>query len=149
MLARVFVHYDLLFVYIVWLDVVSFQAPIYKQLNEAGNYMTLKHAMRTLLPEIFGEEDPDNKYELREEGTHEAGSSFGDPETISTTRNDVVEEASFGSQRSSEANLIRIQGIEPDLNIPFSWVVNNLKNPDYFLHLCVFLRTSSRQPKAT
>ncbi|KAJ8461584.1 hypothetical protein OPV22_034510 [Ensete ventricosum] len=117
--------------------------------KEGGNYMTLKHAMRTLLPEIFGEEDPDNKYELREEGTHEAGSSFGDPETISTTRNDVVEEASFGSQRSSEANLIRIQGIEPDLNIPFSWVVNNLKNPDYFLHLCVFLRTSSRQPKAT
>ncbi|CAL9127767.1 unnamed protein product [Musa acuminata var. zebrina] len=117
--------------------------------KEGGNYMTLKHAMRTLLPEIFGDEDPDNKYELREEGNHEAGSSFGDPETISMTRNDLVEETSFGSQRSSEANLIRIQGIEPDLNIPFSWVVNNLKNPDYFLHLCVFLRTSPRQAKAT
>lgn len=111
--------------------------------------MTLKHAMRTLLPEIFGDEDPDNKYELREEGNHEAGSSFGDPETISMTRNDLVEETSFGSHRSSEANLIRIQGIEPDLNIPFSWVVNNLKNPDYFLHLCVFLRTSPSQAKAT
>lgn len=39
-----------------------------------------------------------------------------------------------------EVKLVRIQGIEPKLEIPFSWVVNNLRNPEYFLHLCVFLK---------
>lgn len=35
--------------------------------------------------------------------------------------------------------LVRIQGIEPKMEIPFSWVVNNLMNPDYFLHICVYI----------
>ncbi|XP_022759389.1 autophagy protein 5 isoform X4 [Durio zibethinus] len=41
---------------------------------------------------------------------------------------------------SAEIKLIRIQGIEPKLEIPFSWVVNNLMNPDYFLHICVCVK---------
>jgi len=36
--------------------------------------------------------------------------------------------------------LVRIQGIQPKLEIPFSWVVNNLVNPEHFLHVCVCLK---------
>lgn len=36
--------------------------------------------------------------------------------------------------------LLRIQGIEPKMEIPFSWVVNNLMNPDYFLHICLYIK---------
>lgn len=41
---------------------------------------------------------------------------------------------------AAEIKLVRIQGIQPKLEIPFSWVVNNLKNPEYFLHICVYLK---------
>nr|KJB43172.1 hypothetical protein B456_007G188600 [Gossypium raimondii] len=43
---------------------------------------------------------------------------------------------------SAEIKLIRIQGIEPKLEIPFSWVANNLLNPDYFLHVCVCVKVA-------
>ncbi|ONI36301.1 hypothetical protein PRUPE_1G579800 [Prunus persica] len=36
--------------------------------------------------------------------------------------------------------LVRIQGIHPKLEIPFSWVANNLMNPEHFLHICVYLK---------
>ncbi|WOL13406.1 autophagy-related protein [Canna indica] len=116
--------------------------------KEGGNYMTLKHAMRTLLPEIF-DEVPMLIHEAGAEGNHEADSCFADSETVSVTRNDLVEETSCTNQQSNKAKLIRIQGIEPDLDIPFSWVVNNLKYPDYFLHICVFVRATSPQAKST
>lgn len=39
-----------------------------------------------------------------------------------------------------EIKLVRIQGIEPKLEIPFSWVANNLMHPEHFLHICVYLK---------
>lgn len=39
-----------------------------------------------------------------------------------------------------EIKLVRIQGIEPKLEIPFAWVVTNLINPDHFLHVIVFVK---------
>ena len=35
--------------------------------------------------------------------------------------------------------VVRIQEIELKMEIPFSWVVNNLMNLDYFLHICVYI----------
>ncbi|KAL4569183.1 hypothetical protein LXL04_024817 [Taraxacum kok-saghyz] len=40
--------------------------------------------------------------------------------------------------------VVRIQGIEPKMEIPFSWVVNNLMNPDYFLHVCVYITSAGK-----
>ncbi|KAG6742177.1 hypothetical protein POTOM_055467 [Populus tomentosa] len=40
----------------------------------------------------------------------------------------------------AEIKLVRIQGIEPKMEIPFSWVVNSLKNPEHFLHICVCVK---------
>lgn len=40
--------------------------------------------------------------------------------------------------------LVRVQGIELDMDIPFFWVVNCLKNPEFYLHMCLFI---SKQPK--
>lgn len=40
----------------------------------------------------------------------------------------------------AEIKLVRIQGIEPKLEIPFSWVLNNLKHPENFLHICIYVK---------
>ena len=42
----------------------------------------------------------------------------------------------------AEIKLVRIQGIEPKLEIPFSWVANNLLNPEHFLHISVYLKVA-------
>ena len=43
----------------------------------------------------------------------------------------------------AEIKLVRIQGIEPKLEIPFSWVVNNLMNPDYFLYISLYVKVAN------
>lgn len=43
---------------------------------------------------------------------------------------------------NAEIKLVRIQGIEPMLEIPFGWVVNNLMNPEHFLHICVYVKVA-------
>jgi autophagy-related protein 5 len=43
----------------------------------------------------------------------------------------------------AEVKLVRVQGIELEMDIPFLWVANNLKNPEYYLHVCVYV--SSRK----
>lgn len=43
---------------------------------------------------------------------------------------------------TAEIKFVRIHGIEPKLAIPFSWVVNNLMNPEYYLHISVCVRVS-------
>ncbi|KAG2239296.1 hypothetical protein Bca52824_090156 [Brassica carinata] len=41
---------------------------------------------------------------------------------------------------SGEIKMVRIQGIEMKLEIPFSWVVNNLMNPEFYLHISVLVK---------
>lgn len=45
-----------------------------------------------------------------------------------------------------EIKLVRIQGIEPKLEIPFSWVVTNLINPEHFLHIIVCVKVPQSIP---
>ncbi|KAE9596114.1 hypothetical protein Lalb_Chr17g0345871 [Lupinus albus] len=99
--------------------------------KDDGKYFSLNDAVRSLLPEFF------------------PGSSFVDEEDASINRSTGEEEentcdpmSSFQPLENAEIKLVRIQGIEPKLEIPFSWVVNNLMNPEYFLHICVCLKVS-------
>ncbi|RDX77576.1 Autophagy protein 5 [Mucuna pruriens] len=98
--------------------------------SEDGKYFSLNDAVKRILPEFF----PENSF-----------ASEGDANI-----NQSAEEAEGSSDPGSSCNtleiaeikFIRIQGIEPVLDIPFSWVVNNLMNPEYFLHMCVCLKVS-------
>lgn len=104
--------------------------------------MTLKHAMSILLPEIFTEPLIDIREFRSDDDCDEASSGAGRSETEAATESVARDETLSINKQSKKAMLIRIQGIEPDVDIPFFWVVNNLKNPEYFLHICVFIKES-------
>jgi hypothetical protein len=36
--------------------------------------------------------------------------------------------------------LVRVQGIELDADVPFLWVADNLRNPEHYLHICVYVQ---------
>ncbi|KAL5125282.1 Autophagy protein 5 [Glycine soja] len=100
---------------------------IYK---EDGKYFSLNDAVKRILPEFFLENSfvTDGDANINQSG--EEGESSSDPGSCCNTL------------EIAEIKLVRIQGIEPILDIPFSWVVNNLMNPEYFLHMCVCLKVS-------
>ncbi|XP_058748075.1 autophagy protein 5 [Vicia villosa] len=99
--------------------------------KEDSKYFSLTDAVKRLLPEYFPESSFVNEGDANinqsegEEGecTHDPASSGQTPEI-------------------AEIKCVRIQGIEPSSETPFSWVVNNLMNPEYFLHMCVCLKVS-------
>ncbi|KAK2652769.1 hypothetical protein Ddye_012625 [Dipteronia dyeriana] len=110
--------------------------------KEEGKYLTLHDAIEALLPEYFSEksliESPSQEGEDKNNiSPEDAGDSKA--EEVVNVCNDL--EASCTS--NAEIKLIRIQGIEPKLKIPFSWVVNNLMNPDYFLHICLYVKVAN------
>ncbi|KAG2570097.1 hypothetical protein PVAP13_7KG000627 [Panicum virgatum] len=58
----------------------------------------------------------------------------------------LVRTASTERQRQQvlmSQNLLDLanHGIELDMDIPFLWVANNLRNPEYYLHICVYVAT--------
>lgn len=97
--------------------------------RKEGKYFTLGDAVKALLPEFFAEKALINE-EILGVGEEKVGEEGGEEKPC---ENVVFKD-------SSEIKLIRIQGIEPKMEIPFSWVVNNLMNPDYFLHICVCVK---------
>ncbi|XP_061347820.1 autophagy protein 5 [Gastrolobium bilobum] len=98
--------------------------------KEDGKYFSLNDAVKRLLPEFF------------------TGSSFGNGgdaginQSAEEGENPCDPGSSFHPFEIAEIKFVRIQGIEPILEIPFSWVVNNLMNPEYYLHMCVCLKVS-------
>lgn len=95
-------------------------------LLNADRYFLLRDALKTLLPDSFSQRAP---------------SADRSPERVEAEGRAEVEETAIEHVNdASEIKLVRIQGIEPKLDIPFSWVVNNLMNPDHFLHICVCIR---------
>ncbi|KAJ0966767.1 hypothetical protein J5N97_023684 [Dioscorea zingiberensis] len=127
-----------------WDSISYMNRPVEIQKLEV-QHLTLRDALKALLPEIFEDKAmSDNQVSSKEEGIQAINSSFED------LRNTEFEETSIASEsvvlaKKPKVKLIRIQGIEVDLNIPFFWVINNLMHPDYFLHICVFVGASSRQ----
>ncbi|XP_004140815.1 autophagy protein 5 isoform X2 [Cucumis sativus] len=119
-----------------WDDVSYINRPV--EIREEGKCFTLHDAVRSLLPELFAE-----KGTTKEESTNVPSEGQSD----STEQLDCTKTEEGGSNFSEEyfqsyhpsIKLVRIQGIEPKGQIPFSWVVNNLMNPEYFLHICVFV----------
>ncbi|KAG8057904.1 hypothetical protein GUJ93_ZPchr0002g23342 [Zizania palustris] len=107
-----------------------------KEDEEGRSYITLEHALRTLLPELFSSKT----------------SGSPDDSDITPRSCQQVESASASRQeadmaKSCEVKLVRVQGIELDLDIPFLWVANNLKNPECYLHICVYVSRRKQQPK--
>ncbi|KAK1261844.1 Autophagy protein 5 [Acorus gramineus] len=107
--------------------------------KEEGKPFTLRSAIKSLLPEFFNEEPRLNDQLL----TKESQDSEADPKCEDCSgKTEGEEETSDGKNGDSSClaikeriQLIRIQGIEPDWDVPFSWVVNNLMHPEHYLHL--------------
>ncbi|XP_057726453.1 autophagy protein 5 [Arachis stenosperma] len=113
-----------------WDKVSYINRPVEIQ-KEDGKYFSLNDAIKSLLPEYF----PGSSFD-----------SLGDASTKQNVgdegENTCDPDSSSLPLENAEIKLVRIQGIEPCLEIPFSWVVNNLMNPEYFLHICVCLKVS-------
>ncbi|KAD3640588.1 hypothetical protein E3N88_29811 [Mikania micrantha] len=97
-----------------WDQISYINRPV--EFKSEGRYFTLLDAVKSILPEFYPDSLKTMKTESENENEHE-------PE----------------SERYPVIKLLRIQGIEPKMEIPFSWVVNNLMNPDYFLHICLYI----------
>uniref|UniRef100_A0A6N2N9L9 Autophagy protein 5 n=1 Tax=Salix viminalis TaxID=40686 RepID=A0A6N2N9L9_SALVM len=112
------------------------------EIHKEGKYFTLHDALKNLLPEFFAGKPLINDKPCIEESedfqkvsSEDVGSSTGAEEG-----KEIVSQPMESCCNDAEIKLIRIQGIEPKLEIPFSWVVTNLKNPEHFLHICVCVK---------
>ncbi|KAJ8768703.1 hypothetical protein K2173_023607 [Erythroxylum novogranatense] len=126
-------------------DKISYVNRPVEFLKEEGRCFTLLDALKTLLPEFFngnsmlneepcGLEDEEDKQNAPEEDSISLRKAKEGKETSCQ----IAESCRKGGD--AEIKLVRIQGIEPKLEIPFSWIVNNLKNPEHFLHICLYLK---------
>ncbi|KAK9088914.1 hypothetical protein Scep_027996 [Stephania cephalantha] len=124
--------------------------------DEDGKLLTLYDALKILLPELFEVEpsiaQESSRMDIEELRTTETTSNPQDLENAINSRCKETKETPDECQsqcfpyRKTEIKLVRIQGIEPKLVIPFAWVVKNLTNPDHFLHISVFVNASLDQP---
>jgi autophagy-related protein 5 len=91
-----------------------------------------------LLPEFFSSDT---------QNAEEVDSAAGNSDTTDPSRSSLEAEPASASLREAEitkkakVKLVRVQGIELDMDIPFLWVANNLKNPEFYLHICVYVST--------
>ena len=113
----------------------------------AGKCFTLGDAVKALLPELFPDKSLPNdsmslpQVEDGEGSALEEASDTGSARSPEDTGESVREcQDSCSLSETADVKLIRIQGIEPKLEIPFAWVVNNLMNPEHFLHISVYVR---------
>ncbi|KAK9092972.1 hypothetical protein Syun_027883 [Stephania yunnanensis] len=124
--------------------------------DEDGKLLTLYDALKSVLPELFEVEpsiaQESSRMDIEESRTTETTSNPQDLENAINSRCKETKETPDKCQsqcfpyRKTEIKLVRIQGIEPKLVIPFAWVVKNLTNPDHFLHISVFVNASRDQP---
>ncbi|XP_062217970.1 autophagy protein 5-like [Phragmites australis] len=106
-----------------WESVSYINRPFEIRKIEGRSYITLEHALQTLLPEFFSSKPAGRA----DDSQHvEALDSVLDDSDIT---------------KKAKVKLVRVQGIELDMDIPFLWVANSLKNPEYYLHICVYVGT--------
>lgn len=136
-----------------WESISYINRPFEVRREEGRSYITLEHALKTLLPEFFSSKAsriPDDS-----ETAPQAPDSAPNDDSDVTPRSceKLESSASSSPQEANVANkgkivkLVRVQGIEVDMDIPFLWVANNLKNPECYLHICVYVGTRKREPK--
>uniref|UniRef100_A0A0A9D9F2 Autophagy protein 5 n=1 Tax=Arundo donax TaxID=35708 RepID=A0A0A9D9F2_ARUDO len=112
---------------------------------EGRSYITLEHALCTLLPEFFSSKPADRA----DDSQHVEALCLApdDSDTTNSPRSSHEVEPATASLREADVSkktkvkLVRVQGIELDMDIPFLWVANNLRNPEYYLHICVYVGT--------
>lgn len=120
-----------------WEKISYINCPV--EVRGEGRSFTLNDAIKALLPELFTEETP---VEL---DSHAAESEGGEGTDGSSSRSSQKHGESLSAHTGlfsdgSEIKLVRIQGIEPRLDIPFGWVVKNLMNPEQYLHMCIYVK---------
>lgn len=121
-----------------WEKIYYLNRPIGLDKNE-GKCFTLSDAMKVLLPEYIGKGLLNNEKIVEEEVKDLHLEDDGDTKVTEEVTTSVEQHIETKQPSiSAKIKLIRIQGIEPKLEIPFSWVVNNLMNPDHYLHICVY-----------
>lgn len=115
------------------------------EIQGGGSCFTLHDAVKSLLPDYFVDKSLINAEALTVGGDDEQRVSSEDAsddtrveEEVETSCDDHVK--ACYEYEEPEIKLVRIQGIEPKLEIPFSWVANNLMHPEHFLHICVYLK---------
>ncbi|XP_050375982.1 autophagy protein 5 [Argentina anserina] len=125
-----------------WDSVSYINRPV--QIQGEGRCFTLHDAVKCLLPEYFVEGVAESLTVGGEEEQRVLSEGLSGEknarEEVENSGDDHVK-ASYEFEEP-EIKLVRIQGIEPKLEIPFSWVANNLMHPDHFLHICVYLKVS-------
>ncbi|CAA6655822.1 unnamed protein product [Spirodela intermedia] len=99
--------------------------------HDEGGLFTLRRAMESLLPELFGPSSPSPGNQRRKTKLDAAA---GEPPEAAQQETHTAQVARI--------RLIRVQGIVPGWDTPFAWVVNNLSHPDFFLHVCVLVSAS-------
>jgi len=100
------------------------------------SYITLEHALQTLLPEFFSSK-PAGALDSAADSSDTTNSSRSSQEAEQA----LASPREAGAAKKARVKLVRVQGIELDMDIPFLWVASNLKNPDYYLHICVYVGT--------
>ncbi|KAM5576656.1 autophagy protein 5 [Rosa sericea] len=127
-----------------WDKVSYINRPV--EIQGEGRCFTLHDALKSLLPDYFVDKslgtaesltvgrDDDEQTVSSKDASYDKKAE----EEVETSFDDHVK-ASYGYEEP-EIKLVRIQGIEPKLEIPFSWVANNLMHPEHFLHICVYLK---------
>ncbi|KAK4430479.1 Autophagy protein 5 [Sesamum alatum] len=120
-----------------WEKISYINRPV--EVHSEGKCFTLNDALKALLPELFTEaSSTDTRISAAEvEGGQR---SDGDSSRSPGETGEASRERSRLPSDGAEIKLVRIQGIEPQLEIPFGWVVNNLMNPDHYLHICVYVK---------
>ncbi|KAL2504064.1 Autophagy protein 5 [Abeliophyllum distichum] len=110
------------------------------EIQGEGQCFTLYDAVKALLPELFADKhlltDNVSKEEAEDGQQSEEVSSSRSPEEVGES----LTKHAGSSLDTAEIKVIRIQGIEPKVEIPFGWVVNNLMNPEHYLHICAYIK---------
>ncbi|XP_042037399.1 autophagy protein 5-like isoform X1 [Salvia splendens] len=120
-----------------WENIYYINCPV--EIHGEGKAFSLNDAIKALLPMLFTEEasvDVDSQAPESESGeVSDGGSSRG------SQKNEESLSAHTGIFKDgAEIKLVRIQGIEPRLDIPFGWVAKNLMNPEQYLHICIYVK---------
>ncbi|XP_057807299.1 autophagy protein 5 isoform X2 [Salvia miltiorrhiza] len=120
-----------------WDKISYINCPV--EVRGEGKSFSLNDAIKALLPALFAEEtsvDVDSQAAGSESGEGSDGGS-----SRSSQKNGESSSARTGLfTDGAEIKLVRIQGIEPMLDIPFGWVVKNLVNPEQYLHICIYVK---------
>lgn len=144
-----------------WDEVVYTTRPIDLR---GGNILTVRDALLKMVPHLFSPPETMEK-QSRESSPPQKQKTESETEgakddLVVQTNNDAAEEIKNTSPKETVSGLnnpvsesdaldfegiIRIQGIEPSLDLPLEWVARNLCGPENFIHFIVISRRVAPQ----